>query len=87
MIPTFGRYIPDSADAVNNVSEEMTQLPASKKIRYAHDDDEEIPSKVSEAFDYSSNFSEEIQAAMILYFFFIHGDQNQFLWSLMFKLG
>ncbi|PNX80423.1 DNA topoisomerase 6 subunit b-like protein, partial [Trifolium pratense] len=36
-------YIPDSAAAatVNNVSEEMTQLPASKKIRYAYDDDDD----------------------------------------------
>ncbi|GAU15571.1 hypothetical protein TSUD_108280 [Trifolium subterraneum] len=28
-----------AAAAVNNVSEEITQLPASKKIRYACDDD------------------------------------------------
>ncbi|XP_058750048.1 uncharacterized protein LOC131623043 [Vicia villosa] len=36
------RSVPDSADAVNNVSEEMT----TKKIRYAHDN-EEISNKLS----------------------------------------
>ncbi|KAL6556483.1 DNA topoisomerase 6 subunit B [Orobanche gracilis] len=40
------RYIPDTADAVNNIVEEMTLLPASKKICYVHDDDEEILTKV-----------------------------------------
>ncbi|GAU27120.1 hypothetical protein TSUD_104290 [Trifolium subterraneum] len=40
--------VPSAAAAVNNVSEEITQLPASKKTRYAQDDEEEIQSKVSE---------------------------------------
>ncbi|KAK2450465.1 DNA topoisomerase 6 subunit B [Trifolium repens] len=39
-------YIPAAATAtVNNVSEEMTQLPASKKIRYAYDDDDDDDGK------------------------------------------
>ncbi|WJX88638.1 DNA topoisomerase 6 subunit B [Trifolium repens] len=40
-------YISDSAAAeVNNVLEEMTQLPASKKIRYAHDDVKSAAKKI-----------------------------------------
>jgi hypothetical protein len=36
MIPTFGSHIPDSSDALNNVSEkEITQFPASKKGKQA----------------------------------------------------
>ncbi|KAG4961419.1 hypothetical protein AAZX31_13G324300 [Glycine max] len=43
----LSRYIPDASGAVYNVLKEMTQLHASKKIRYG-DDDAELLSKVSE---------------------------------------
>ncbi|KAL6503670.1 DNA topoisomerase 6 subunit B [Orobanche gracilis] len=42
-------YIPGAADAINNVLEEMIQLPSLKKICDAHDVDEEILRKVLES--------------------------------------
>jgi hypothetical protein len=80
MIPTFGSYIPAAATAtVNNVSEEMTQLPASKKIRYAYDDDgKSLKNLITQETSINlQNVSEQVCSCI----FFILGDQNQFLWS------
>jgi hypothetical protein len=79
MIPTFGSYIPAATATVNNVSEEMTQLPASKKIRYAYDDDDDGKSLKNLITQETSINLQNVSEQVCSCIFFILGDQNQFL--------
>jgi hypothetical protein len=78
---------PDSAAAASTLNKEMTQLPASKKILYAHDDDDEKSLKnliTQETSINLQNVSEQVCSCIFIIHVVIKISSYG---SLMFNLG